>query len=118
MRAILVSVAVIVHLTAARESHALDNHRSITQYAQTRFEAPNGLAHNLVNSLAQTSDGYLWAGSEEGLNRYDGVTFTTFDHRKTPGIPSNTISALAVDHRGALWAGTRDHGLVRLAGGE
>src|SRR3954467_15588531 len=118
MRAILVSVAVIVHLTAARETHALDNHRSITQYAQTRFEARDGLAHNLVNSLAQTSDGYLWAGSEEGLTRYDGATFTSFDHRTTEGIPANTFTALTVDPQGRLWAGTRDHGLLRLIDGE
>ena len=118
MRAFVVCSAAAVQLVAVPAAHALDGHRGITQYAQTRFEAHDGLAHNLVNSLAQTPDGYLWAGSEEGLNRYDGVTFTTFDHRKTAGIPSNTFSTLAVDAHGALWAGTRDHGVVRLSGGE
>ena len=118
MRACAVRTAVILQLAVAHSAHALDGHRGITQYAQTRFEAHDGIAHNLVNSLAQTPDGYLWAGSEEGLTRYDGVTFTTYDHRKTEGIPTNTFSALAVDRGGALWAGTRDHGVVRMKNGE
>ncbi|HSR96197.1 MAG TPA: two-component regulator propeller domain-containing protein, partial [Kofleriaceae bacterium] len=90
----------------------------MTQYPQTRYEAHDGLAHNLVSSLAQTPDGYLWAGSEEGLTRYDGATFTTYDHRKTEGIPTNTFAGLAVDPAGVLWAGTRDHGIIRLINGE
>jgi ligand-binding sensor domain-containing protein/signal transduction histidine kinase len=114
----VVCSAIAAQLAVAPVAHALDGHRGISQYAQTRFEAQHGLAHNLVNSIAQTPDGYLWAGSEEGLNRYDGVSFTTFDHRKTEGIPSNTFSALAVDHGGTLWAGTRDHGVLRLVDGQ
>jgi len=84
MRALLVWVGVAVPVITTRDAHALDSHRGITQYAQTRYEAHDGLAHNLVNSLAQTPDGYLWAGSEEGLTRYDGETFTSFDHRNDP----------------------------------
>jgi ligand-binding sensor domain-containing protein/signal transduction histidine kinase len=117
MRVLVVLGAIAWQLATTTAALALDGHRGITQYAQTRFESHDGLAHNLVNSLVQTPDGYLWAGSEEGLNRYDGVTFTTFDHRKTDGIPSNTFTALAVVG-GELWAGTRDHGLLRRVNGE
>lgn len=116
MRALVVCGA-IAWLAMSQDALALDSHRGITQYAQTRFEAHDGLAHNLVNSMVQTPDGYLWAGSEEGLNRYDGVTFTTFDHRKTDGIPTNTFTVLALVD-GELWAGTRDHGVLRRANGE
>jgi ligand-binding sensor domain-containing protein len=118
MRAYLVGAGVAVQLAAVPDASALDSHRGIAQYAHTRYESRNGLAHDFVNSLTQTPDGYLWAGSEEGLNRYDGDTFTTFDHRKTEGIPVNVFSALAVDRAGVLWAGTRDHGLIRLVDGE
>jgi len=118
MRSFVVWAAAALPLAASQRAHALDSHRGITQYPQTRYEAHDGLAHNLVNCLAQTPDGYLWAGSEEGLTRYDGATFTTYDHRKTEGIPANTFSALAVDPAGVLWAGTRDHGVVRLISGE
>ena len=115
---LVLGVGAAALLGTAPLAYALDSHRGITQYAQTRYEAHDGLAHNLVNSLTQTPDGYLWAGSEEGLNRYDGATFTIFDHRKTFGIPTNTFSALAVDPAGVLWAGTRDHGILRLIDGE
>jgi ligand-binding sensor domain-containing protein/signal transduction histidine kinase len=118
MRPFVASAAAITLVMATQYAHALDSNRGMTQYPQTRYEAHDGLAHNLVNSLAQTPDGYLWAGSEEGLTRFDGATFTTYDHRKTEGIPSNTFSAVAVDPAGVLWAGTRDHGLVRLVDGE
>jgi ligand-binding sensor domain-containing protein/signal transduction histidine kinase len=118
MRLFVAGTAAAILVMATQYAHALDSHRGITQYPQTRYEAHDGLAHNLVNSLAQTPDGYLWAGSEEGLTRYDGATFTTFDHRKTEGIPANTFSALAVDPAGVLWAATRDHGVLRLINGE
>src|SRR3982751_5275569 len=118
MRMFLVWAVVAFHVVAAHEAFALDGHRGMTQYAQTRYEAHDGIAHNLVNALAQTPDGYLWAGSEEGLTRYDGTTFRIFDRRNTPGLPANTISALAVDRTGVLWVGTRDHGIVRLVDGE
>jgi ligand-binding sensor domain-containing protein/signal transduction histidine kinase len=118
MRLFAVASGIAIHLAAPHGAYALDSHRGITQYAQSRFEAHDGLAHNLVNSLAQTPDGYLWAGSEEGLTRYDGATFTSYDRRKTEGIPTNTFTALAVSPSGVLWAGTRDHGVLRLVDGE
>jgi ligand-binding sensor domain-containing protein/signal transduction histidine kinase len=118
MRMFLVWAAVAVSAVAAHEAFALDGHRGMTQYAQTRYEAHDGIAHNLVNSIVQTPDGYLWGGSEEGLTRYDGTTFRIFDRRNTPAIPTNTITALAVDSAGVLWVGTRDHGILRLVDGE
>src|SRR5690242_19551362 len=44
----------------------------------------NGLPQNTVLSLCQSSDGYLWVGTLDGLLRYDGVKFTLFDKKDTP----------------------------------
>ena len=118
MHAWVVSLGVVVQLGAAGHAHALDGHRGVAQYAHTHYEARDGLPHGLANSIAQTSDGYLWTGSEEGLSRFDGAGFSTFDHRKTPGVPGNVFTALAVDRAGTLWAGTREHGLLHLVDGE
>jgi ligand-binding sensor domain-containing protein len=118
MRAWVVSLGVVIPLIAAQRAYALDSHRGVTQYAQTHYETRDGLAHGLANSIAQTADGYLWTGSEEGLSRFDGASFTTFDHRKTEGIPGNVFTALAVDLAGTLWAATRDHGVLHLVDGE
>jgi ligand-binding sensor domain-containing protein len=118
MRAYVVGFAIVVGIGAARSAHALDGHRRVTQYAQTHFAARDGMPHGMASAIVQTGDGYLWTASHEGLSRFDGAAFTTFDHRGTEGVPSNTFTALAVDAAGTLWAGTRDRGLLHLVGGE
>ncbi|HEX3760956.1 MAG TPA: two-component regulator propeller domain-containing protein, partial [Kofleriaceae bacterium] len=103
---------------AAGNAYALDPHRRVTQYAHTHFAAHEGMPHSLASAIAQTPDGYLWIASEEGLSRFDGAGFTTYDHRKTDGIPADRFTSLTLDRTGALWAGTRNHGLLQVAGGE
>ena len=68
-------------------------------------------------AIAQTGDGYLWLGTEEGLARFDGVNFTIFDLSNTPEIKSNVILALYVDKEDNLWIGTND-GLDRFKNGK
>src|ERR1043166_4131853 len=97
MRVRVVVLAAGLLLWLAGSARALDSHRRATQYAQTHYESRDGMPHGLANSIAQTGDGYLWTGSEEGLARFDGASFTTFDHRKTDGIPANMFTALAID---------------------
>jgi ligand-binding sensor domain-containing protein/signal transduction histidine kinase len=58
-------------------------------------------------SLIQTRDGYLWLGTEEGLVRFDGVSFTLFDRTNTGEIKHNYISSLCEDREGGLWFGTQ-----------
>jgi ligand-binding sensor domain-containing protein len=118
MRARVVVCGVAIQLLAGLNAHALDTKRRVTQYAQTHFGARDGMPHGLVNSMAQTPDGYLWTSSEEGLARFDGATFTIFDHRRTEGIPTNEFTSVVVDRAGGLWAGTREHGVLRLIDGE
>src|ERR1043165_5073775 len=109
---------VVVQLLIAADALALDSTRSITQYVQTHYETRDGMPHGFANSIAQTADGYLWTGSEEGLARFDGASFRIFDRRRTEGIPTNEFTALAVDPAGTLWAGTREHGILHLTEGE
>jgi len=122
MRAWIVSVGIGlglgVQLVTAATAHALDGKRRVTQYAQTHFAARDGLPHGFSSAIQQTADGYLWTASQEGLSRFDGTAFTTFDHRKTESVPSNTFTALAIDATGTLWAGTYDHGVLHVVGGE
>jgi len=118
MRLWAVSLGVVVQLGTYADAYALDSHRGVAQYAQTHFTARDGLPHSFSGAIAQTTDGYLWTATQEGLARFDGVTFTTFDHRKAPGVPTNTFTALTVDAAGTLWAGTRDRGVVQVVDGE
>ena len=105
--------------SAAPEARgALDPNLALTQYIHTVWQADAGLPENSVLSIAETPDGYLWLGTEEGLVRFDGVRFTTYTKHSAPGIRSNQILALLVDHEHTLWIGTRDGGLSCFRDGQ
>lgn len=89
---------------------ALDPAKAITQYMQTTWTSESGLPQNTVQTLTQTSDGYLWFGTQEGLARFDGVRFTSYTRHNAPGLASSFIQTLVASHDGSLWIGT-DSGL-------
>lgn len=64
--------------------------------------------------MTQTRDGYLWLGTQQGLARFDGVHFKTFNDGNTPGLNSTTITKLFEDSRGNLWIGTENGGVVMV----
>ena len=95
---------------------ALDPELELDEYAVERYSTENGLPQSSVLAMVQTSDGYLWLGTYEGLARFDGLNFTVFDKSNTPEIESNSIKALAEDREGRLWVGT-SAGLLRYSHG-
>ena len=103
-------------IAAGTPAFALDPHKTIAQYAHEVWTTKNGLPEADVMAILQTRDGYLWVGSEEGLARFDGVTFAVFDHRNSP-LPNNRIQALLEAPDGSLWVGT-ENGLARLKDGQ
>ena len=78
-----------------------------------RLGISDGLSQNSVLCIAQDRQGFMWFGTEEGLNRYDGYHFTTFTHdEKNPNSLSDSyVLALYTDVRGDLWIGTAAGGL-------
>jgi len=96
---------------------ALDPRRALTQYALTAWQAEQGLPQNTVQAVEQTRDGYLWLGTQEGLVRFDGISFTVFDAASTPAFQSPNVQCLLSTKDGALWIGTEGGGLVRLVNG-
>lgn len=78
------------------------------------YDNSNGLPTSEANSIAQTSDGFIWIGSYSGLIRYDGVDFERFD--SSTGIAS--VVSLYVDSRDRLWIGTNDNGVAVYEKGE
>ena len=109
-------LVVLLLLSSGGSALALDSQRELSQFRHEVWLTENGLPQNTVHSIAQTSDGYIWMGTEEGLARFDGVRFTIFDKQTTPELKSNYIRALLADRQGALWIGTAE-GLVRMLKG-
>ncbi|MEM6287744.1 MAG: two-component regulator propeller domain-containing protein [Bacteroidota bacterium] len=84
-------------------------------YRFDRLGAEHGLSQSTVTSIAQDRQGYLWVGTEDGLNRFDGRTFTVYRHaiEDATTLPSSRITSLHLDEAGGLWVGTMG-GLARL----
>ena len=113
------AAACFVALAAAAGAHEVAGPRSdelARGYLHSSWQTESGLPDNTVTALLQTRDGYLWVGTQFGLARFDGVSFTGFDQRTVPVLRANYVSALAESPAGALWVGTR-RGLTRLEGG-
>ena len=102
---ILVVLSVVVWSGPALRG--LDPDRAVTQYNIDTWNDASGLPQNSVRAVLQTRDGYLWIGTEEGLARFDGVTFTVFDEDNTPEITDNFIRQLFEDREGNLWIASR-----------
>jgi hypothetical protein len=94
------------HSTAAPR-HAAPGHE---------LAGPAGPAAERRGCARADADGYLWVGTQDGLARFDGVSFTVFDRASTTALRHSMIACLRVDRAGRLWIGTR-RGLVSYEGG-
>lgn len=76
----------------------------------------DGLSQNAVSAVAQDRRGFMWFGTKDGLNRYDGYQFVVFRHDPfdSTSISDSEIMSLFEDSRGWLWVGTRGGGLNRF----
>jgi len=84
-----------------------------------RFEKismDDGLSQNAGLALFQDKQGYLWIGTQDGLNRYSGVDLLQFknDPDDSNSLSHNSIISIFEDHEGMIWIGTWGGGLNRL----
>src|SRR5258705_13757132 len=81
------------------------------QYRFARLTIEDGLSNNVVYSLAQDRNGYLWVATHDGLNRYDGYEFRKFLYNPfdKKSLASNMSIDLAEDDKGNLWILTNTH---------
>jgi len=75
-----------------------------------------GLSQSSVNALAEDHRGFLWIGTQDGLNRYDGYRFDVYRNRPDDprSLSSNNVSSIYADRAGNLWIGTSDGTLHRF----
>jgi ligand-binding sensor domain-containing protein/signal transduction histidine kinase len=98
---------------ATKSARAVDPTQPATSYIRTAFTVEDGLSSNVVNAIVQTRNGFLWIGTDAGLNRFDGRHFTPIYFRGPRATPQGVVSALAEGPDGDLWIGT-SAGLVRI----
>lgn len=65
-----------------------------------------------MTAIAQTKDGFVWLGTEEGVVRFDGSRFVVFDASTTPELANSNVVTLLAGRSGGLWIGTLGGGLV------
>lgn len=77
------------------------------------FSSDNPLSYQFIRSITQDQQGFMWFGTQEGLHRYDGYSFTSYHHLSNDdnSIGADVISRVIVDKQGRLWAATRGGGL-------
>ena len=112
MRATFHSVLLVLFLVL---KGSLPLHAQPQQYEFERLDSRDGLSHNTVLSILQDRQGYLWVGTVDGLNRYDGYGFVIFRHdpQDSTSLSDGNVIALLEDLEGQLWVGT-EGGLSRL----
>lgn len=72
------------------------------------FTIENGLSQNSVISITQDKAHFLWFGTRQGLNRYDGYQFKIYrnDPARPESLSNNEVTALLTDSKGRMWVGT------------
>lgn len=79
---------------------------------------PQNAVLTAVITITQTRDGYLWLGTLDGLLRFDGVHFTSFNEANTPGLKSGSVVKVFEDSRTNLWIGTENGDILRVKEGK
>jgi signal transduction histidine kinase/ligand-binding sensor domain-containing protein len=105
---LLVAIAIALIAAASRAS-------TNSSWSLRVWQSDDGLPNNIVTSLAQTRDGFLWAATPVRLARFDGVHFDEFASKSVVPDRTEYISQLMVSHSGRLWI-AMDHGPVACIG--
>jgi signal transduction histidine kinase/ligand-binding sensor domain-containing protein len=109
-------LACVAGVLLCAPAFSLDLDRSVGQFYNTFWSEKDG-APSQINALAQTTDGYLWIGSQQGLFRFDGVKFEEYNPQPGVELPSHSIYSLMATPDGGLWIAFEPHGIAFLKDG-
>ena len=103
-------------LVAVR-AFATDANRPLRQYLHDFWGPEKGFPGGSVSSIAQTTDGYLWIGTEKGLVRFDGLNFRRFEPASLGPFEIGAVRAVLADAQGNLWILLQNTRLIRYHNG-
>ncbi|MCI0693874.1 ATP-binding protein [candidate division KSB1 bacterium] len=88
---------------------ALPQLRAQSNLRLDRIPSELGLSQNLITCMMQDGKGFLWLGTKDGLNRFDGYTFVVYKYNAydSTTLSDSYITALLEDRAGRIWVGTR-----------
>jgi signal transduction histidine kinase/ligand-binding sensor domain-containing protein len=117
---LVLSLSRVVFLLSvlAATAWAIDPSKQMTQYAHTAWRMQDGFLNGVPMAVAQTTDGYLWIGTQAGLMRFDGVRFVPWRPKSGEESSLSNIYALLGARDGSLWIGTDNSGLSHLVDGD
>ena len=81
---------------------------SRSQYYFEHFNIDNGLSQNTVHCILQDRQGFMWFGTKNGLNRFDGKSFKVFNFSQNKNLKDNVFRNIIQDKDDNIWAGTDD----------
>lgn len=84
----------------------------LNKYTSRTWTVSEGLPANTVTDIIQNSDGYIYAGTYEGLVRFDGIQFTTLNSNSNKLYSFISARSLFTDSKGNLWVGANDEGIT------
>ena len=109
--------AALAAACAAGTAHAMDPDRALSQYVRDRWGTERGFPGGAVHAISQTTDGYLWIGTDKGLVRFDGLAFRPLpDQARAPWRIAQVLG-LTADAQGDLWARLGGARVLRLHDG-
>jgi signal transduction histidine kinase/ligand-binding sensor domain-containing protein/CheY-like chemotaxis protein len=81
----------------------------------SRLNSSNSISQNAIQCILKDSYGFMWFGTQDGVDKYDGYQYTIYKHlSKNPkSLPANNVLAMCEDKDGDIWIGTRLGGLSR-----
>lgn len=109
-------VALCLLLACGRPAHALNPSTRIAQYGHKVWRIGESGLDSSPKSIAQTTDGYIWVGTANGLFRFDGIRFTHWSPPAGERLPGQDVSQLFGARDGSLYVGT-ELGLARVTNG-
>lgn len=98
--------SILIIIVVSSSAYAQNNERILFEH----YSAEAGLSHIGVNAITQDSKGFLWIGTYDGLNRFDGYKFRVFRYKPgdTTSLIHNRIHSIIETHGKLLWIGTEE----------